>query len=53
VLPAIEKEVQEEAETSEVEMTLEDIQAKYIEKFGKLPARYKNDLNWLVNKLNS
>lgn len=36
-----------------VEKTLEDIQKEYEEKIGKLPPRYKNDIEWLSKKLYS
>lgn len=37
----------------EVELTLEQIQAMYEEKTGKkAPARYKNDTEWLISKIN-
>lgn len=36
------------------EMTLEEVQTKYVQITGKeLPARYKNDLNRLLSKINS
>lgn len=35
-------------------MTLEEAQVKYVDVTGKeLPARYKNDLTWLLSKINS
>ena len=46
-------------ETKDIEETMEkwittvELQAKYLEKTGKqAPARYKNDIQWLINKLN-
>lgn len=30
---------------------LEDVQATYLAKFGTIPMRYKNDIQWLSSKL--
>lgn len=53
----VKEEVAEEIEEINVEqpaeMTLEDVQAKYLEKFNKIvPARYRNDVERIVSKLN-
>lgn len=34
-------------------MSLEELQAKYVELFGKLPPNKKNDSEWLLNKINN
>lgn len=34
-----------------VELSLEELQAKYESEVGKLPARYKNDVEWIKSKL--
>lgn len=44
------KEIQQPVQ---VEYTLEDIQSQYEAKFGKLPPRYKNDIERLSKKLYS
>lgn len=50
----IEEEVAEVVEQKEGKMmTLEEIQAEYEAKFGKLPMRYKNDIERLAGKLYS
>lgn len=55
-------EILEEEEVEEVagdewvewkEMSLVEIQLEYENKFGKLPMRYKNDIEWLAGKLYS
>lgn len=50
----LEEEVAEVVEQKEGKMmTLEEIQAEYEAKFGKLPMRYKNDIERLAGKLYS
>lgn len=37
--------------TEEVEQTLEEVQTAYKEIVGNIPPRYRNDKDWLMNKI--
>lgn len=53
-LSVVEENTTEEKTSSEWINTLEELQKQYVEKFGKqLSIRYKNDVEWIKNKLYS